>query len=178
MHFLRVIAIGAAIFTSACATHIEHRDETIQPSKVRLGSFNAVQIAPLLVEKSEGDSGDLAAIERIKTSLATCLRSVFKGAVPTGATPAAAGTLVVEPAIEDLKKVNVAERFFVGAMAGSSAVLLRTRYRDGSTNEIVASPVFYQRAAAMSGAWTIGGQDNAMLDRVVNLACDYARQNY
>jgi hypothetical protein len=30
----------------------------------------------------------------------------------------------------------------------------------------------------MSGAWTFGVQDNLMLDRVVNLACDYARQNY
>lgn len=63
-------------------------------------------------------------------------------------------------------------------MAGSSAVLLRTQYLDGATGTVVASPTFYARASAMGGAWTIGGTDNAMLQRIVDQACAYAKQNY
>lgn len=89
----------------------------------------------------------------------------------------AAGTLIIEPAIEDMKKINIGERIMVGVMAGSSAILLRTVYRDGASGEAIASPVFYSKASAISGALTFGGMDNAMLNRVVNLACDYARHN-
>ena len=88
-----------------------------------------------------------------------------------------AGTLIIEPAIEDMKKINIGERIMVGAMAGSSAILLRTVYRDGASGEAIASPVFYSKSSAMSGALTFGAMDNVMLNRAVNLACDYARHN-
>jgi hypothetical protein len=90
----------------------------------------------------------------------------------------APGTLLIEPAIEDLKKVNGGERFWVGPMAGSSAVLLRMRYTDVASRDVIAAPVFYSKANAMGGAWTFGATDNIMLNRVVELACSYARSNY
>jgi hypothetical protein len=171
--------LGIALLASACATNIHDKHDTIQPSKVRFGTFSHVAIAPLVVEQSEGDPGDERAVEHMKTALAACLASAFKDAAMTSAdSKANPETLLVEPAIENLKKVNGAERFFVGPMAGSSAVLLRTRYRNGATNDVIAEPVFYAKASAWSGAWTIGVMDNVMLDRVVNQACDYARGNY
>ncbi len=43
---------------------------------------------------------------------------------------------------------------------------------------MLAEPEFYQRAAAMSGAWTFGGQDKDMLHRIVALANLYLQSNY
>jgi len=84
---------------------------------------------------------------------------------------------VIEPAIVDLKKVDTAERIFAGAFAGSSAVLLRTRYTDTGSGDVLAAPVFYAKANAMGGAWTFGSTDNAMLTRIVDEACNYAKRN-
>lgn len=177
---VRAIVLGAlAIMISGCSTRIHEKNETILPSKVPFAQFSKVVVVPLLVERSGNDSGDQRAIEHIKDGLARCFDSVFK--TVTHATPGqstfTSGTLVIEPAIEDLKKVNGAERFWVGPIAGSSAVLLRTRYRDGNSGDMIASPVFYSKANAMGGTWTFGATDNAMLTRVVDLACDYARRN-
>jgi hypothetical protein len=140
------VPFGVALLASACATNIHDKHDTIQPSKVRFGTFSHVAITPLVVEQSEGDHGDGRAVEHIKTALAACLASIFKGAATASPDSRAnSDTLLVEPAIENLKKINGAERFFVGPMAGSSAVLLRTRYRNGATNEVIAEPVFMPR---------------------------------
>lgn len=176
---LRLITSLAVLpLLAACTTNIHAKDDTIKPSTVRLGTFSTVVIRPLAVEKSGNDEGDKLAIKRIDDGLSQCLKGVFPTSTVSADAPAAAGTLIVEPAIEDLKKVNTGERIFAGAYAGSSAVLLRTRYRDGATGTPVAEPVFYSKADAMGGAWSFGATDNAMLQRISTLACDYAKQNY
>ena len=63
-------------------------------------------------------------------------------------------------------------------MAGSSYVIMRLKVTDMETGALLAQPEFFQRAAAMSGAWTIGGQDNDMLQRVVTVATAYLSGNY
>jgi hypothetical protein len=55
---------------------------------------------------------------------------------------------------------------------------MRVTYADETTGEVVASPVFYQHASAMGGAWSVGGSDNAMLSRVANLITTYTKNNY
>lgn len=175
-----VTSVAALLLLAGCATQIHPKDQTIQPSKVRLGTFSTVVTKPLVVERMEGDPGDVRAVDRIRAELDQCLGSVFKtvSQVPADRSDFAPGTLVIEPAIEDLKKVNGAERFWVGPMAGSSAILLRVRYTDAGSRDIVASPVFYSKANAQAGTWTFGAADNNMLNRVVTLACSYARSNY
>jgi len=169
-------AVVLVLALAGCATHIKAQDETIKPSKVPLGSFQAVELAPLVVEQMEGDSGDRAAVERIDGDLRNCMRGVFPNLAEPG-TAAGDGTLLIEPAIVNLKKVNTAERVFLGPLSGSSAVLLRVRFTDKTKNDVVAQPTFYARASAMSGAWTFGTTDNIMLMRIINEACSYSRQN-
>ncbi len=43
---------------------------------------------------------------------------------------------------------------------------------------MIAEPIFYARAAAMSGAYSLGGADNAMLVRIANRLSDYLLANY
>lgn len=168
----RLTMLGMAFAVSACTTNIHAKDETVVPPKVPFGAYKSFEIAPLTVTKNEGDNGDLQAVETIKAELGACLSSILtpydKGTAPK---------LKIIPVIENIKKVGTAERLLVGAFAGSSAVLLNVKYTDFDTKETVASPTFYAKAAAMSGAWTFGVQDDAMLDRVVQSACDYTKAN-
>jgi hypothetical protein len=87
-------------------------------------------------------------------------------------------TLVIEPRIEEIKFIGGAARFWAGAMAGSSAIVMRVIYTDAETKQVIASPVFYQHANAMGGAWTFGGTDNAMLSRIATLITTFTTSNY
>lgn len=87
-------------------------------------------------------------------------------------------TLVVELQIEELKFVGGGARFFAGALAGSSAVVMRMKLTDKQTGRVIADPEFYQRAAAMGGAWSFGGTDHGMLARIATVAQEYLQRNY
>ena len=63
-------------------------------------------------------------------------------------------------------------------MAGSSMVVIQVRIVEKETGRVIAQPEFYARAAAMAGAWSIGGADNAMLTRAANRVSDYVAANY
>jgi hypothetical protein len=87
-------------------------------------------------------------------------------------------TLIIEPSLVDLKFVDGASRFFAGSFAGSSAVVMKLQLVDKETNQLIGDPEFFQRAAAMGGAWSVGGTDNGMLSRIVSISADYLRNNY
>lgn len=176
---MKIFFVAAtAILLGACTTQIHAKDETIQPSKAPLGSFKYAELKPLNVERMEGDAGDRRAVARIGGELEACMNNVFPAIRAKAAATDAASQLLIEPSIVDLKKINGGERFFLGAMAGSSAVLLKVKYTDLNTQQVLAEPIFYAKASAMGGAWTIGGTDNLMLTRVVENACDYGRKYY
>jgi hypothetical protein len=87
-------------------------------------------------------------------------------------------TMRIEPRIEHLKFIGGGARFWVGPLAGSSAVIMKVKYIDKASGKLIAEPEFFQRAAAWSGAFTVGGQDNAMLARIATLVADYTSRNY
>lgn len=87
-------------------------------------------------------------------------------------------TLLIEPVITDLNSWEVANGFFSGAFAGSSAVVMRARFLDKETGKELAYPEFYAHAAAMGGAFSVGGTDNAMLVRIANSLAVYVFSNY
>lgn len=89
-----------------------------------------------------------------------------------------ARTLRLEPVVEKVRFISGGKRFWAGAFAGSSQILLKLRLVDAASGEVVAEPEFYQHARGMAGAWTVGGADNAMLARVASLAQDYVTANY
>lgn len=134
---------------------------------------------PLAVQKTEGDAGDQKAVAQIGSQLRSCMRNVLRDLSDvSGASGTAPAALVIEPSIVDLKKVNTAERIFLGPAAGSSAVLLKVKFLDTVANEVVAEPVFYGRADAWAGAFTFAVHDNKMLTRIINDASGYAQSNY
>lgn len=89
-----------------------------------------------------------------------------------------ANSLLVEPQIVELKFVGGSKRFWVGALAGSSYVILKVKMTEQPSGRVIGEPVFYQRAQAMGGAYTMGGSDNDMLQRIVGLVTSYLTSNY
>lgn len=173
---IRRILIASLICASlcACVTHINVATRSNPPPREKFADFNAFELQPLQVA-AEYQGKEDAAVAKIQEHLNGILLPVLR----QWSQPAAAGrVLVVSPRIEAIKFVGGGARFFVGALAGSSAVIMKVRYTDKATGAVIADPQFYQRAAAMSGAWTIGAQDNNMLKRIVNVATDYTQRNY
>lgn len=86
--------------------------------------------------------------------------------------------LRIEPYIGGIRFISGGKRVFAGAFAGKSRVLLKLRIVDAATGVVIAEPEFYQHAAGMAGAYSFGGADKAMLERVATLALDYLRANH
>ncbi len=168
--FIKTSALLSIMITlAACTTEIHAKDETILPPKTPFGNYQNIVLQPIQIAHMEGDSADKAAVATIQKEWQQCMEQML----PSSGT---GNKLIITPTITDLKKVNVSERIFLGAMAGSSAVLLSVEYKDPQKNIVIAKPTFYAKTAAMSGAWTFGANDQAMIHRIANTACDYTRK--
>src|SRR5690606_35710420 len=88
-----------------------------------------------------------------------------------------ARTLQIEPYIKEIKFIGGAARFWAGAMAGSSAVLMGVTYRDSKTGEVIAAPEFLRVGNAYAGAWSMGASDNQMLETVAMDVVHYSTAN-
>jgi hypothetical protein len=86
--------------------------------------------------------------------------------------------IVIEPRITSLHKPSGATRFFAGALAGDGYINVKVRITEQPSGKLIAEPEFYRRAAAMAGAFTVGGHDNAMLQKVAGLVASYLSANY
>ena len=64
-----------------------------------------------------------------------------------------------------MKFVSSGTRFLAGALAGSSAVVMKVNIYAKQSGDSIGHPEFYQRAAAMGGAHTLGVTDNLIVAR-------------
>ena len=96
-------------------------------------------------------------------------------AKPAGAN---AKTLKIEPTIRHIRFISGGARFWGGAFAGGSAVLMTVKLTDAGTGQLIAEPEFYQHASKMAGAWSFGATDKAMLVRISSMVADYLQKNY
>lgn len=87
-------------------------------------------------------------------------------------------TLLIEPRVHEVKFISGTARVFAGAFVGDSAIVVKVAYRDKATGELVAEPEFYQHANALGGAYSFGGTDKAMLNRMGTLIAEYTQRNY
>jgi hypothetical protein len=178
MHLSFFIVIALAI--NACATRYIN-PTTVQnpPPAETFSSFSQFELHPVtLAPVYSGDNANQRATARIQAhfnSRVLPLIDSWNRAMPQGQT---ARILRIEPRIEHIKFIGGAARFWVGPIPGSSAVIMKVRYIDKASGRLISEPEFFQRAAAWSGAFTVGGQDNAMLARIVTLVADYTRRNY
>ncbi|TAN02857.1 MAG: hypothetical protein EPN36_15220 [Rhodanobacteraceae bacterium] len=173
MKFRLLIPAGLALVCCACVTNI-HPDVTGNPPPTEAFShFQHFMLEPIKVsdevvhENAAVDKISVYMQQRVGTTLAGWENRSQDGR-----------TLDVQPYIVQLKFVSGGKRFFAGALAGSSAVLMHVKFTDAQTGRVIADPEFYQRAAAYGGAWSFGGTDNGMLARISTVVQQYLDHNY
>ena len=176
LSFIFVVALAI----TACATRYIN-PTTVQnpPPAETFSSFGQFELKPVvLVHAYSGDNANQRAAVRIQEHFNHRVSPLIDGW--NRATPQAqpARILLIEPRIEHIKFIGGAARFWAGPIPGSSAIIMKVKYIDKASGTLISEPEFFQRAAAWSGAFTVGGQDNAMLARIVTLVTDYTSRNY
>ena len=174
--------IVVACFFAGCATNLTKPSSSPMPSKVKFGEFSGVEVKAVGISESFAESeANQKALRKIDELVFRDLRMVFPQLkrIESGSDFAKTNerTLQITPFVREVKFIGGNARFWVGAMAGSSAVLMQTTYRDSSTGEIIAQPEFYRQAGACAGAWSIGSTDNAMLEEIAQDVVNYTTLN-
>jgi hypothetical protein len=177
--FLAPLLTLAVALLSGCATHIKTDVVNNPPPQEKFSNFTRFELGKIaLAPAYAGQEANEKALVKIQENVSlkmTPALAAWNSRAPAGA---AVRTLVVEPTITEIKFINATSRVWAGAMAGSSAVILRARITDRETGKTVAEPEFYARAAAYSGAFSLGAADNAMLIRIANRLSDYLLANF
>lgn len=145
----------------------------------KFSQFSKFEIKPLALDaKRDGNDSYQRVTDKIQEHIDTMVKPTLKEWDAKSSSATSTRTLVIEPKLNALKFSSVATRIFAGPFSGSSYVIISVKFYDKDSGQVIATPIFYQRAAAMSGAFSFGGQDNAMLTRVVTLFSDYTKQNH
>ena len=172
---IRGFIVFAGILLASCATNIKPSRSFNPPPQEIFSTFNRFELRPVVLSPQYSEhSANQRAARKIQEYFDTRVKPIVDVWSKEG--NPGNRTLVIEPYIEEIKFIGGGARFFVGPLAGSSAVILKVKYIDRDTGKIVAEPEFYQKASAMSSVY--GGEDNAMLDKVVSLVVEYTSRNY
>jgi len=167
-------AVLLLLAAAACTTEIYAPAANNPPPSTALQTFGHFQLKPVQLNPQFAEHGyNQSARAAIDRNLQMLLVAQFQVWDREGGR-----TLLIEPYIEQIKFIGGAARFWAGWMAGSSAVVMRVTYRDADTQEVIATPVFYQHANAFGGAASFGATDNDMLKREAELIAEYTRINY
>lgn len=164
--------LASATLLAGCATKIKATSETNPPPAEAFANFGHIVVKPAVFARHY--KGNVAALGKINENIQ---HDLAPSMLEWNKRPENGRTLVIEPIVEQLSFKSVTKRVFLGPMAGSSGVLMHLVIKDNE-GRVIASPEFFQRAAALSGGWTFGVQDNMMLTRVANLSSTYIRANF
>ncbi len=168
-----LLPIVLALTCCACVTNIRPDVTHNPPPSEPLSHFQHFMLAPVAVSAKAAHEN--AAVDKISTYMSQRVGATLAGWENRNQN---GRVLNVEPHIDQLKFVSGGQRFFAGALAGSSAVKMHVKLVDAQTGRVIADPEFYQRAAAYGGAWSFGGTDNGMLARIVTVVQQYLDRNY
>ena len=170
-----LLLTGSCIAYNVCAEGLN------PPPASAFGGYQAYELKPLAVsDELKGSETGVKATGKIQENIDARLKPIVAewAQKAAGQGKGNGKTLVVEPSVSDLRFINGAKRFFAGALAGSSHVVMKVRIVEQPGDKVIAEPEFYQHASGMAGAWTVGAHDNTMLNRVVDLAANYLTANF
>jgi hypothetical protein len=175
-----VTAIAGIALLAGCATNVKKPvSEHNPPPAEAFSKFGVFELKPInTVEGCDKQHGADVALRSIQDQMKSRLGYTLANWSSANAKTGASRKLIIEPICSDAKLVGTNARIWGGALAGSSAIVLKVRYTDASTQKTIAEPVFYQRANAMGAAWSFGATDRNMLTRIVDLMVDYTTTNY
>ena len=169
------LILAVTLFGAGCATKGYYASsQQNPPPKEKFANFGQFELERVEVAPEfAGEGANQKAVAKIQQHLDAKL-----GGYINSWDQAEGRKLVIRPKVEKIKFIGGAARFWAGAMAGASAVYMRVAFVDAATGKQIAHPEFLQVGNAMGGAWSIGGSDNAMLERVADLIATYTATNY
>lgn len=168
-----------AILFQGCATNLRKPAQAPQPPTVKFSKFRLIRLNHVTISKEFGqNAANQKARKKIDEVLFAEMRKVFAKKIQdaTGAKDRwFSKAVIVEPHIEEIKFIGGGVRFMLGAMAGSSAVLMKVTYKDAK-GTVIAEPEFYRSASAFAGGM-YGSADNAMLAEIAKDIVNYTAAN-
>ncbi len=174
---LATLLVGACAFAQAKDDTRPAGSRNPPPTEL-LGGFDRYELKPTTLQGvyagQEANEKALASFQRnLDERVGTWVSE--QNAKPASHDPVRA--LVIEPRIEKIRFISGGARFWAGAMAGSSRVLVKIKLTDQASGALVAEPEFHQHAKGMAGAWTFGAAGNSMLIRVASMSLEYLQAN-
>lgn len=148
------------------------------PPAMALNGFQRFELAPVAMgEPWTGQEANELAQQRLQANIDERANPLIAewNAKPAGDAPR---TLKIAPEIGYIRFITGGKRFFAGALAGGSGILVKMKLTDAATGEVVAEPQFYQYANAFSATYTLGAMDKHMLIRISGMVTDYLKRNY
>lgn len=174
--FLILILTG---LLSGCATHILTTTTLNPPPEERFSAFNHFELTKVaLAPAYVGPTANEKALAKIQEDLSLRTAPVLEKWNASGIAKTPMRTLLIEPTITEIKFINGSARFWAGPLAGSSAVIIDAKISEKESGKVIATPMFFARAEAWGGSFTIGATDNLMLSRIANRLADYLLANY
>ncbi|GFE81681.1 hypothetical protein GCM10011487_36810 [Steroidobacter agaridevorans] len=159
--------------------NFEPKEISNPPPTAALNSFDRFEIVPFAMGAPyAGEEVNEDARQRLQVNLDERVPPLLTEWNAKEAKSSPPKTLKIEPAVTHVKFISGKARFWKGAFAGGTAVLVTVKLSDAATGEVIAEPQFYQHANAMGAAWSYGATDKAMLVRTTDLISEYLKANY
>ena len=171
--------MAAAMVVTGCATNITPTRKTNPAPAAEFSAFKAYKLESLTISDEYAGSGaNKKAAKKIQENLQDRIAPLVANWNAESDDDDPRGTLVIQPHVHSIKFIGGAARFWVGSMAGSSAVIMEAEFVEEETGEKINSAQFYQHAAAVGGTYSMGATDNMMLHRIVMKLQEYMLNNY
>lgn len=183
--YLKIPALLMALSLTlvGCATQVTEQPSKVTRATTNLGEFDRVllvnaEIAPTYA----GQGPNIKAVNKIDEVLAQHIGGVLDNVEVTTLDEYEAlkpslnkDVLVIKPYVKQVKFIGGAARFFAGAMAGSSVVVMDVSFENGAGGEPLSNPGFMRTA----GAYTdyMGVSSNRMLSDVAQDVTNYVIAN-
>ncbi|MGO1000622.1 hypothetical protein [Lysobacter sp. CA196] len=162
----------------AMVKYVEARNDDNPPPSVALKAYDRFELVPIAMDAPyAGQKSNEIARERLQANVDLRVPPILSEWNARPAATAAPRTLKIEPHIRHIRFISGGKRFFGGALAGGSAILVTVKLSDAGSGEVVAEPEFYQHANAWGAAYSFGGTDNAMNVRVSEMIATYLTAN-
>lgn len=174
--FLAVSMVG-------CATQVVEKPSAVTRATTNLGEFDRVvlvkgEIAPTYAEHG----ANIKAVNKIDEILAQQLPGVLDNVevrtldeYKSMKSSLGADALVIRPYVKQVKFIGGAARFWAGAMAGSSVVVMDVFFEKGTGGEPLSTPGFQRTAGAYTDM--VGVASNRMLSDVAQDVVNYVIAN-
>jgi hypothetical protein len=187
-HVFIFMGVIACLVVSGCATEITEKPSVITRATTPLGQFEQVILVKSKIADKYASSGaNIKAANKIDEHLENGLRALFNklevkneseldaANLTAALAKSDSKVLLIKPFIKQIKFIGGAARFWAGAMAGSSVVVMDVAYIDAASSKQLSAPGFQRVASAWSGPFGIA--DNRMLADVAQDVVNYTAMN-